>query len=340
MGGIVKKRIVIIGFVVLLAGVSGLVYYAQQQSKNGELYYSGTCEAIQSNLAFQTSGRVRAVTVEEGRTVKKGDVLAEIDASELQARHDQAAANLERAVKVREQLEATLDIYQTTLPEDVKRARANETVARNTYDDARKNNERYEKLFKEGVVAEKERDAVRLVYENALSRLREAQAALQQATGGLKKIEATVKDIEAAKAQVQSARAALDQANVQLGYARLEAPFDGIVTSRNVEPGEVVSQGREVITVADLSRIDLKVYVDETSIGRVKPGQRVDVRVDSFPDRSFEGRVGYISPEAEFTPKIIQTRKERVKLVYLVKVAIDNPNMELKAGMPADAYLK
>jgi HlyD family secretion protein len=163
---------------------------------------------------------------------------------------------------------------------------------------------------------------------------------LKQATGTLGKIDATVKDIEAARAQVESARAALDQARVQLGYARLEAPFDGIVTSRNVEPGEVVSQGREVITVADLSRIDLKIYVDETSIGLVKQGQKVDVRVDSFPGRSFAGRVSFISPEAEFTPKMIQTRKERVKLVYLVKVAVDNPGLELKSGMPADAYLQ
>jgi len=336
----VKKRIVIIGFVVLLAGVSALVYYAQQHSRNGAMYYSGTCEAVQSNLAFQAPGRVLAVTVDEGMTVKKGDLLAELDAAEMRARFGQAEANLERSVKVQEQLEKTLDIFRTTLPEDVKRASANEAVARSTYNDARKNNDRYDRLFKEGVIAEKERDTVRLLFENATSKLREAQAMLKQATGTLGKIDATVKDIEAARAQVESARAALDQARVQLGYARLEAPFDGIVTSRNVEPGEVVSQGREVITVADLSRIDLKIYVDETSIGLVKQGQNVDVRVDSFPGRSFAGRVSFISPEAEFTPKMIQTRKERVKLVYLVKVAVDNPGLELKSGMPADAYLQ
>lgn len=340
MGGIVKKRFVVVGFVVLLVGVSGLVYYAQQKSGNGKPYYSGTCEAIQSNLAFQTSGRVRAVNVDEGNTVKKGDILAELETNEMQARYDQAAANLERSVKIREQLETMLDIYRITLPEDVKRARANVSVSQNTYNDAQKNFDRFEMLFREGVVAEKERDAVRLVFENARSRLKEAQAALQQAEGGLGKIEATVKDIEAAKAQIDSARAGLVQSKVQLGYARLAAPFDGIVTSRNVEPGEVVSPGREVITVADLSRIDLKIYVDETSIGKVRPGQNVDVMVDSFPGRSFRGRVSYISPEAEFTPKIIQTHKERVKLVYLVKVTVDNPDLALKAGMPADAYLE
>jgi HlyD family secretion protein len=107
-----------------------------------------------------------------------------------------------------------------------------------------------------------------------------------------------------------------------------------------VEPGEVVSVGQEVISMADLSEVDLKVFVDETEIGRVKPGQRVDVKIDTFPDKIYPGRVAFISPEGEFTPKIIQTRKERVKLVYLVKIKIPNPDFELKSGMPADAWFR
>jgi HlyD family secretion protein len=94
------------------------------------------------------------------------------------------------------------------------------------------------------------------------------------------------------------------------------------------------------MSLADLSVVDLKIYVEETAIGRVKPGQKVDVRVDTFPDKVYAGAVSFISPEGEFTPKIIQTRKERVKLVYLVKVSIPNPGFELKSGMPADAWLR
>jgi HlyD family secretion protein len=86
--------------------------------------------------------------------------------------------------------------------------------------------------------------------------------------------------------------------------------------------------------------VDLKIFVDETEIGKVKPGQKVEVKVDTFPKKTFEGRVTFISPEGEFTPKIIQTKKERVKLVYLVKVSVPNPDLELKSGMPADAWLK
>ena len=113
-----------------------------------------------------------------------------------------------------------------------------------------------------------------------------------------------------------------------------------MVTSRNIEPGETVNAGREVITISDLSRVDLKIFIDETAIGRVKPGQTVDVSVDTFPGKIYHGAVSFISPEGEFTPKVIQTQKERVKLVYLVKVSIPNPDFELKAGMPADARLR
>jgi HlyD family secretion protein len=127
---------------------------------------------------------------------------------------------------------------------------------------------------------------------------------------------------------------------IQLEYTKLKAPGPGIVTSKNVEPGEVVSPGEEVATVADLAAVTLKIFVDETEIGRVKPGQKADVSIDTFPGKTFSGSVAFISPEGEFTPKIIQTKKERVKLVYLVKVSIANPALEMKSGMPADARLR
>ena len=148
------------------------------------------------------------------------------------------------------------------------------------------------------------------------------------------------KEVEAAKAQIQAAQAAVELSEIQLSYSELRAPFSGIIVSRNLEPGEVVSVGQEVISVCDLSEVDLKVFVDETEIGRVRPGQQVEVRIDTFPDKPYTGHVTFISPEGEFTPKIIQTHKERVKLVYLVKIKISNPNLELKSGMPADAWFR
>lgn len=334
------KKIIIIAFVILLMGVGSLVYFGQWRSQRGELYYSGTIEATQANLAFQVSGRVIGVAVREGHAVRKDQLLAELDPAELRSRKEQAEASLDRSIKTQDQLATLLSIYKSTLPADVVRAEANVTSARDIVEDARKNYQRYEQLFKQDVVAEKERDSVKLIYDTAKSRLDDGEAALRQAKSNLKKIEATQKELEAAISQIRQSKAALLQTDIQLNYARLLAPFSGIITSRNVELGEVVTPGREVLTLANLFRVDLKIFVDETEIGKVKPGQDVDVKVDTFPNKVYKGKVTFISPEGEFTPKIIQTRKERVKLVYLVKVSIPNPDLELKTGMPADAWLR
>lgn len=340
-GGIaLKKRIIVIVFAVLLIGVGIFVYYGQWKTQGKELYFSGTIEATQANLAFQVGGRVLRVAVNEGQAVTKEQVLAELDRSEFQSRYDQAKATLDKSMRNQEQLSTMLSIYTKTMPAEVARAEAGVASTGYVMDDSRKNHERYEQLFLRGVVSEKERDAVKLNYDTARARLAEGEAVLNQARGNLKKIEATRQDVEAARSQVQAARSALDQADIQMQYTQIKAPISGTITSRNVEPGEVVTPGREVLTLADLSRVDLKIFVDEKEMGKVKPGQRVDVRVDTFPDKVYEGYVSFISPEGEFTPKIIQTRKERVKLVYLVKVSIANPNIELKSGMPADAWLR
>jgi HlyD family secretion protein len=335
-----KKRIVIAVFVVLLLGVSALVYWGQWRNQRQELYYSGTIEATDANLAFQAPGRVLRVAVREGEAVSRGQVLAELDPAELLARQEQARAGLERARRAQEQAVTVHALYGETLPADVVRAEANVKALRSTGEDSRKNAARYEQLFSRGVVTEKERDAVVLRADTDRDRLAEAEAVLRQAKSNLKKIDAARKEQEGARSAAEAARATLEQATIQSGYAKLAAPFAGIITSRNVEPGEVVTVGREVLTVSDLSRVDLKIFVGETEIGKVKPGQRVEVKVDTFPKRTFEGRVTFVSPEGEFTPKIIQTKKERVKLVYLVKVNIPNPDLVLKTGMPADAWLK
>ena len=335
-----RKKIILIIFIVLLLGVGGYVYYGQWKNQHSELYYSGVIEAKDAKIAFQANGRVTVVHVKEGQAVTNGQVLAELDDAEFQSRHDQAEASLDRSIKGQQQLETLLNVYQSTLPADVVRAEANVASARKVMEDTKKNKERYDALYQRRVIAEKEWDTVRLHYDTASSRLMEAEAILQQAKSNLKKIEMTRKDIEAAQAQVQFARAVREQANIQTAYTKLHAPFDGVITSRNIEPGEVVSPSREVFNLANLSNVDLKIFVEETAIGKVKPGQAVDVKIDTFPNRIFKGTVSFVSPEGEFTPKIIQTQKERVKLVYLVKVSIPNPSYELKTGMPADAWLK
>lgn len=250
--------------------------------------------------------------------------------------------------------------------QEVAQARRTLEAAGLTMENAKKDKVRYDRLYAKKIVSEKERDAIQLTYETALknyqkakeafslskegfrkesieaarANLAEGTAGLSGAKSNLQKIDITEKDVKAAAAQLAGAKAALSLADIQLEYTRLLAPFAGIITSRDVEPGEVVTPGREVISIADLSEVDLKVFVGEEEIGKVKPGQKVRVKTDTFPDKTYEGRVSYISPEAEFTPKIIQTHKERVKLVYLVKITLPNPDLELKSGMPADAWFE
>lgn len=272
-----KRRIIIIVFIALFVSVGLFVYWGQKKNRAGELFYSGTIEATQAKLSFQVPGRVAQVNFREGQSVKQGELIAELERAELQARYAQASALVKSAS--------------------------------DTLTNARKNYERFEELFKKGVVSEKERDNLKLNYEISQAKLAEAQSLLKQAS-------------------------------VYLDYTRLKSPMDGVITSRNIEPGETVTAGREIITVSDLSNVELKIFVEETQIGKVRPDQEAAVTIDTFPGKVYEGRVSFISPDGEFTPKIIQTKKERVKLVYLVKVTIDNPNFELKTGMPADAQLK
>lgn len=387
-----KKRIIIISFFALLLLVILLVYLGQRSATMNGLSYSGTLEAIQSELSFQSAGRVADIPVDEGQSVEKYQTLAILDRTEYQARYDQAKANLDAAKADLARIELSLETYKKTLPADVERSQAGVNALKAQVDQmeagyrsqevekadynlaslkasmeiALKNKVRYDKLFSENIVSEKEHDSATLQYETALkayesaranmnqmkegyrnedvrvakARLVEGEAILKQARSNLSKIAMTEKEVEAARAKLQAAEAAFKVAETQLGYMELKAPFKGIITSRNIEPGEVVSLGQEVFSLADLSYIELKIYVDETEIGKVKPGQEADVTVDTFPEKVFKGRVTFISPEGEFTPKIIQTYKERVKLVYLVKVLIPNPDLDLKPGMPADAVLR
>jgi HlyD family secretion protein len=387
-----KKVIILAIFLVLFVGVAALVFYGQWRQKTAQLYYSGTIEATESNLAFQVNGRVQRVLVDDGQRAEKGQLLAELDRAEFESRQAQAEANVKQVQENLAKLEVLLALYRKTLPDQVLRAEATVSAlksrvhelesgyrtqevaqARRTFEaagltmeNAKKDKSRYDKLYAKKIVSEKERDAIQLTYETALKNYQKAReafslskegfrkesieaaranlaegiAGLSEAKSNLQKIDITEKDFKAATAQLAGAKAALSLADIQLEYTRLLAPFAGIITSRDVEPGEVVTPGREVISIADLSEVDLKVFVGEEEIGNVKPGQKVRVKTDTFPDKTYEGRVSYISPEAEFTPKIIQTHKERVKLVYLVKVTLPNPDLELKSGMPADAWFE
>ena len=316
-----KKRLILIIFLVLLLGVGVLVYWGQRKERIAELYYSGTIEATQANLAFQVSGRVSKVFFDEGQAVEKNQLLAALEKEEFNARRDQARFDLIRSGENLKQLETLLEINRKVLPAEVERVEASAQAlqsqlaeleagyrvqevdqARYAYEqaqfaleEAHKDKIRFDRLFERKIIAENDKETTDLKYETALkeyerakkgyellkegyrkesiatarSKLAEGRAALKLAKENLKKIAVSEAEVEAARARVEAAAAGLELAEIQLGYTELRAPFDGYLLSRNVEPGEVVTPGQEVLSLADLSSVDLKVYVDETEIGKI-----------------------------------------------------------------------
>jgi HlyD family secretion protein len=262
--------------------------------------------------------------------------------------------------------ERLTELRSGTRPQDLQRARAEVREAGAVMENARAERERMEALYREGGVSAQVRDAARTSFDvaverhqNALERLdlakegpraeeiRRAEAEVGQARASLLvaktgELEIVRKRQELATLQATIARdqAAVAAAEAQLSYTLLSAPQAGTVLRKHVEPGEMIAGGTPVVTLADLSSIWLKIYVPEPDLGRVKLGQSADVTTDSYKGKVYRGTVTFINSEAEFTPKNVQTQEERVKLVFAVKIRLENPNQELKPGMPADARLR
>jgi len=173
----------------------------------------------------------------------------------------------------------------------------------------------------------------------AEARLRAVQAGTAVAEAGRKGINIERQALDSLRARERELRAQLDAANTQLTYTQIHTPIDGVVLTKNVESGEVVNPGTPVVSIANIDALWMNIYVPETQTGFVKLGQAVRVHVDSFPGETFNGKISFVSSESEFTPKTIQTQEERIKLVYRVKVALENNDQRLKPGMPADAEI-
>ncbi len=294
--------------------------------------------------------------------------LAEIEAGAREEDVRRLRAQLAAAQAGVGQAQARLDLARAgARPEQLAQLRAAVRQAEVASDDAERDRARLERLVADGAAAGRDldqatarRDAAAAALESARQRLAEgeagsraeelrlAEAAVAQAQGQAAAAQAALdlalagpraETVRAAAARVEAARGSAAAAGALLAESRIVAPVSGRVTLRNAEPGEVVTPGFPLLRIADLSRVWLRVYVPEPQIGLVRLGQRADVTVDAFPGRSFPGLVAEIPEEPEFTPKNVQTREERVKLVFGVKIEVDNAGGELKPGMPADAVI-
>jgi len=321
-----KKRLLSIP-VVIVAGVVVFAYVRTRSTHTpNTIRVSGNIEVTDAEVSFKIPGRVEARFVSEGETVKAGQVVARLDSTELDQEVALRKAEVDAAQAELAELEAG------ARPEEIAQAEAVVARVKADLERVRRDYDRQKGLYGREVISAREYETPKSAYDMAEARVREAEEQLTHLKKGPR-----IEKIERARARRQQARQALALSETRLAYATLVAPLEGMVLSDSVEPGEYVAPGTPVITVGDLQNVWLRAYINETDLGRVNLGQRVHVTTDTYPGKVYEGRISFISSEAEFTPKNVQTEKERVKLVYRIKVDISNAHMELKPGMPADA---
>ncbi len=289
---------------------------------------TGSIEARQIDVSPKITGRITELAVREGQPVERGQLIARLEPSELAADERRAEAAVQTA-------EAQLrDLLAGSRAQEIEQARAALRNATVTREWTERDYQRARELFAKELVAAQEVDRARQAYESARANETSAQEHLDLLRAGPRP-----DAVSAARHQVTEAREALALARARLAEADLRAPLTGLVLHKNAEAGETLNPGISVVTLMDPRDLWLRAYVPETDIGRVKIGQAASITVDAYPGRRFEGEITEIGSEAEFTPKNVQTKKERVNLVFRIKIAVRNPDGTLKPGMPADAEI-
>jgi HlyD family secretion protein len=327
-----KRRIPIV--IVILAVLGGAYWFYVSDIKakpaaSNILKLSGNIEAHESIVGFKVQGRIIDLPIEEGQWVAKGALIAQLDSDDYrqQVAMDEAALHVQRR---------QLDLGLAGTREQEIQAQA-QVLADAKADLAQKklDFQRAETLYEQRVGSQVNRD-------QAATNLKRAQATVDRTQQQYNEdVEGTRREqLAIDRAAVIQAEQKLRLSRVSLDYTTLRAPKAGVILVRNAELGEVVAPNTPVITLGDLDHIWLRAYIDETDLGRIHWGQPAVIRTDSYPGKTYPGRISFISEKAEFTPKSVQTFKERVTLVYRIKIDVDNPNHELKPGMPADAEIQ
>lgn len=320
--------ILIVLAALIAAGVYLYPRFTKDSKPQNELVLSGNIEAHESLVSFKVQGRVIELPVEEGQAVEKGALLARLDDADYMQRVRIDEAN----VRVRQSnLALTL---AGTREQEIKAAQQTMLDAQADMQQKKLDYDRAQRLFSEDAISAQDRDLADTALKRSQATFQAAQQKYNEALEGSRK-----EEIAIAQANLKEAGANLGMSRVNLDYTVLRSPTAGVITVRQAELGEVVVPGTPVVTLADLDHIWLRAYVAETDLGRIRWGQDAAVTTDTYPDKNYHGQISFIASDAEFTPKSVQTYKERVTLVYRIKIDIDNPNHELKPGMPADAHI-
>lgn len=307
----------------------GLVLLGCGSGNKGPIEASGTLEATEVKVSAKVPGQIETIRVQEGSEVKAGDTLVILDRFTLALQWKQAQAGFEVADA---QYKLLLNGARS---EDLRIGEESLRQADASFKSANDDYARMKQLLATNTVTKKQ-------FDDAESRSTIAKAQLNSAEQNLGKLRkfARPEDLAAAKARSGQAKASADLLMKQLTDAVIVAPVAGTITHKPFEEGELISVGSVIATISRLDKMELMIYVNETELGRVKLGGSAEVSIDAFPRKTFPGKVIYISPIAEFTPKNVQTKEDRTKLVYGVKLEVENKERALKSGMPADATVR
>ncbi|NLF38777.1 HlyD family efflux transporter periplasmic adaptor subunit [bacterium] len=327
-----KKRNVIRAVLLLAVLGGGAAYFARM--RKGEavattLFVSGTIEVTEVQASFKQPGRLAVRTVDEGVVVTAGQVIAMLDMSDLLIECATRSSEVWAARAALDELE------HGSRPQEIEQAKASLALAQAELVQAHADFVRQESLVSQDVVSRSVYDQAKRANDVAEAQVRVAEETLKLLVEGPR-----IEEIERGRATLATAESALAAVRQRLHDAVLCTSFDGVTLSKSAEPGEYLSAGTPVLALADIGEVWLRAYVDEPDLGRVKLGQSAAVTTDTYPGKVYAGRITFISSEAEFTPKFVQTEKERVKLVYRIKITMPNPHWELKPGMPADARIR
>lgn len=322
----IKKHHLIV-ILLIISVVSAGIWLSQSPrhkalDKNLVLY--GNVDIRQVDLAFNAYERLLHVFAEEGDSVEKGRLLATLETDRL----NHELARTEAQAQSQREVVARLEVG--TRPEEIRKARADVKAAEAEANNATIKYERMKSLADEGFATIQHSDDAKAAAEEATARLQVAREELELALIGPRK-----EDIAAAKATLKTYEEERAVAQRRLDDANLYAPSDGVIQNRVMEPGDMASPQKPVFTLALTNPVWVRAYVPEHDLGKVKLGMTAEVSTDSYPGKTYTGWVGFLSPTAEFTPKSVETKELRTKLVYQVRIYVCNPHNELRLGMPA-----
>ncbi len=322
------KKIIIAGIVVMVVIVAITTYWVMNKDEDSvnELTLYGNVDIRQVSLAFEGSGRIKALNVQEGDRVQEGQVLAVLDTQALDIQAKQAQAQLVVQQQAVDEQDAG------TRPEEIAQAKAQVVSVQAQLDKATKDLQRYQALFNSTggkAISKQEIDGAQSNVNTAIASVKERQANLVLLEKGARK-----EDRTAAKAQVDVTKANLDLMQYKIAQSQLRSPVNAVVRARLQEVGDMTTAQKTVYTLALTNPKWVRVYANEADLSEIKIGSTAQVIRDSKPSQPIQGTIGYISSVAEFTPKTVQTEDIRTTLVYEVRVYVQDPNDQLKMGQP------